>query len=379
MSYHFLPRHGGIVLHSVTNLKYLFLIVIYMTLVASFSGVRGIFDESLTEDVALKYGFSFLSVMKKKHGKKLKLVIGNDTRLSHAILKKALITTFDCEIIDIGVASTPMVEFCVRHFKANGGVVITASHNEPMWNGFKFLDSDGAVLSVDDMNQVIAVYESLKGLSKDDLFKNHVYTESDPKDFLEKNVSEQFEESNAAYIDYVLSFLSEKEKEQIATAHLSVLLDPNGGTGTIAKPVLEILGVKVHSINTEHAVFNRLIEPNEDSLVYLTNDVRDKGYAFAAGFDCDADRVEVVTAHGLLSGNHLLALIADDVLSHTESKCIVVNNATSLMVRDIATKHGAAYHEVEVGETNVVSKMYELDAAIGGEGSSSGVIIPPSR
>jgi phosphomannomutase len=129
----------------------------------------------------------------------------------------------------------------------------------------------------------------------------------------------------------------------------------------------------------EHGIFNRTIEPDEESLIYLANEVRDKNYDFAAGVDCDADRVEVMTSKGLVSGNQLLALIADEILKSAKNKVIVVNDATSGIVKDIAKKHNAEYIETQVGEINVVDNMYKSKALIGGEGSSSGIIIPNSR
>ncbi|MFH0867947.1 MAG: hypothetical protein V1831_01420, partial [Candidatus Woesearchaeota archaeon] len=165
----------------------------------------------------------------------------------------------------------------------------------------------------------------------------------------------------------------------IKHSKLKVLIDPNGGTGIIAKPVLEKLSVQVHGISMKHGIFNRVIEPTEDSLLYLSNEVRDKKYDFAAGFDCDADRVEIMTSKGLVSGNHLLALIADEILKNAKNKVIVVNDATSLVVRETAKKCNAKYVETQVGEINVVDKMYELKAPVGGEGSSSGIVIPGSR
>src|SRR3989338_4117167 len=113
-----------------------------MPLVESFSGIRGIYDDSLNEQIAARYAYSYISLLKNKINKKIKnnsnlnnenklrIVIGTDTRLSKDILKDAVIEALDCKIIDIGTASTPMVEFAVRHFKANGGIIITASHNE---------------------------------------------------------------------------------------------------------------------------------------------------------------------------------------------------------------------------------------------------------
>lgn len=351
-----------------------------MPLVESFSGIRGIYDNGLNEKVAARYAYSYLFLLKNKYkNKKLKIVIGTDTRPSKDILKNAVIESLDCDIIDIGIASTPMTEFAVRYFNVDGGIIITASHNEPYWNGFKFLDKDGAVLRPKDMEKVIKKYNNIKKLNDENFLSKHIYKNQDSKKIIIKKIIKKYNEINKAYSDYVLSFLSKEDKDKIKNSKLKIIIDPNGGTGIIAKPILEKLGVKVHGTNMQHGVFNRTIEPTEDSLFYLSNDVRDKKYDFAAGFDCDADRVEVVTSKGLVSGNQLLALIADEILKNAKNKAIAVNDATSLTVRDTAKKHKAKYIETQVGEINVVDKIYELKAPVGGEGSSSGVIIPPSR
>jgi phosphomannomutase len=342
----------------------------------TFSGIRGVYDDGLDEQVALRYSYSYLSFLKNKNNKKIKIVIGTDTRPSRKILKNAVIESLDCEVIDLGIASTPMVEFCVRHYKASGGIIITASHNEPYWNGFKFLDKDGGILKAEDMDKIIKLYSKIKKLSNEKFSKNYLYKNFNLKS---RTIQKKYDESNKEYVDYVLSFLSKNEKQQIRNSGLKVIIDPNGGAGVIARPVLEKLKVNVKGLNMKYGSFNRAVEPNEDSLFYLSNEVRIRNYDFAAGFDCDADRIEIVTRKGMVSGNELLAMIADNILSKAKNKTIVVNNATSLMVREIAKKHNAKYVETEVGETNVVSAMYRLKASIGGEGSSGGIIIPDSR
>ena len=192
-------------------------------------------------------------------------------------------------------------------------------------------------------------------------------------------LGEKYDEINREYSHYVLNFISKQDKEKIKNAKLKVIIDPNGGTGISAREILEKLNVKVHGINMGHGIFNRLVEPNEDSLIYLSNEVREKNYDFAAGFDCDADRVEIVTKKGIVSGNKLLALVADDILKNAKNRAVVVNDATSLVAREIAKRHKAKYFETQVGEINVIDKMYAVKAPVGGEGSSSGVIIPDSR
>ncbi|MCH8004203.1 MAG: hypothetical protein IH934_06260 [Nanoarchaeota archaeon] len=349
-----------------------------MPLVESFSGIRGIYDDGLNKQVAARYAFSYLSLLKNKN-KNIKIVIGNDTRPSKDILKNAVIEVLDCDIIDLGIASTPMTEFAVRHFKANGGIIITASHNEPYWNGFKFLDKDGAVLRPKDMDWVIKKYNEIKKLDNETFLNKHLYKNKNPGKIKIKKIINKYDEINNTYSNYILNFLSKEDKYKIKNSKLKIILDPNGGTGIIAKKILESLNVKVHGINMKYGIFNHIIEPNEDSLLYLTNDVREKKYDFAAGFDCDADRVEVITSKGLVSGNKLLALIADEILSKAKNKIIVVNDATSSVVKEISEKYSAKYIETGVGEINVVDKIYELKAPLGGEGSSSGIIIPPSK
>lgn len=372
-----------------------------MPLVESISGIRGIYDDGLDEAIAERYTYSYISLLKHKYPNKihenrrfsgrrkskafsseLNIVIGTDTRPSKDIIKNAVIGILDCDIIDLGIASTPMVEFAVRHFKADGGIIITASHNEPYWNGFKFLDKDGAVLRPKDMEAVIKSYNKIKSLKNEYFLSSHIYKNSSQKNIEIKKIYKKYNEISNAYSNYALGFLSNEEKNKIKNSKLKIIIDPNGGAGTIAKEILEKIKVNARGINMNPGIFNRLVEPNEDSLFYLANEVREKKFGFAAGFDCDADRVEFVTEKGIVSGNNILALIADDILKNTKNpknKVIVVNDATSNVVKDIAKKHNAKYIETGVGEINVVDKMYSLNAPIGGEGSSSGTIIPPSR
>jgi len=251
-----------------------------MPLVESSSGIRGIFDKDLTGQVAARYVYSYLSLLKDK--KNLKIVVGTDTRPSKDILKDTVIEVLDCEIIDVGIASTPMTEFAVRHFKASGGIIITASHNEPYWNGFKFLDKDGMVLNAKDMEKVIENYTNIKKLDDETFLSKHIYKNENKK--ITKKVYKKYNEINNAYANYVLNFLTEEDKANIKNSKLKIIIDPNGGTGIIAKQILEKLGVKVYGVNMKHGIFNHVVEPGEDSLLYLMNQVKSKKYDFAAGF-----------------------------------------------------------------------------------------------
>ena len=265
----------------------------------------------------------------------------------------------DCEIIDIGVAATPLVENVVRAFKADGGIIITASHNEPEFNGLKFLDSSGAVLNPEDSEFVI---KRVHGISNID-FEN-----------FERKIVEKEREAVEEYKSFLREILKTDKIDSV-----KVLVDVNGGTGFVAKEIFEEYGVDSCFINIKVGEFERLVEPNENSLGYLQSKMQEKDCDFAVGFDCDADRVEILLKNGkLVSGNQILALIAEQILSDAEKK-IVVNDATSYVVKEVVQKHGAEFIEVEVGETNVVNKMIEANSKIGGEGSNGGVIIAPSR
>ncbi|MBL7054354.1 hypothetical protein ISS05_01195 [Candidatus Woesearchaeota archaeon] len=345
-------------------------------LVESFSGIRGIFGETLTEEVAEKYAYCYVSFLRKKY-KAPVIVIGTDTRPSSELLKNTLIEAINTDIIDIGIAPTAAVEFAVRNFKANGGIIITASHNEPYWNGFKFLNKDGSILKEKDMDKIIEEYQKVKNMSLDDFFAKYSYK---GKKIKIKKIIRKHDELIKAYSDFILKFLDKQDIQKIKNSKIKVILDPNGGTGIIAKYILEKAGVEAIGINMNCSIFNRKVEPDEDSLFYLGNIIRENNADIGAGFDCDADRLQMMLPNNqLVSGHYLLALIANEMFRQGKKKVIVTNDATSGIVKKVAEKHKAKLIEVEVGETNVIEGMKKHKAVIGGEGSSGGVIIEPSK
>ncbi len=339
-----------------------------MALVKSFSGIRGIYGKELTESTAIKYAYSYCSFLQNKAKKKNPLVvIGTDTRPSGNKISDAILGILDCSFVDVGIAPTPAIEFAVRHFNADGGIIVTASHNEPYYNGFKFLSASGAILGEKEMLAVIEGSKYLKNFHR----------------IQERRIFEGNTEAIKNYYKFLLGIIGRENAERIKNSGQSVIIDPNGGTGAIAKKLLEQAGVKVTGVNMPYGEFNRKVEPNEDSLFYLKNVIEENKSDFAAGFDCDADRVEILMENGqLLSGNNILALLVDEALSNAKNpqrESVVVNDATSNVVRDVVNKFGARLREVEAGEANVVSQMDGCKAIIGGEGSSGGVIIPPSK
>src|SRR3989344_1609066 len=339
-----------------------------MPLVESFSGIRGIYGKDPNESIAVRYAYSYLSFLRNKTKKKTPIiVIGMDTRHSGPKLKEAIIGILDCNFIDIGIAPTPMVEFAVRHFNADGGIIITASHNEPHWNGFKFLAEDGAVLNEKDMHSVIKNTKSFRDFHK----------------VQERKILEKNSEAVKKYTEFIFEIIGNENLKKIRNSKQKIVIDPNGGAGAIEKKILESAGVEVIGVNMPYGEFKRQVEPTEDAMVYLKNVIDENHADFAAGFDCDADRVEILMkGRQLLSGNNILALVVYDLLSknkNPKSQTVVVNDATSNVVRDVAEKFGAKIKEVEVGETNVVEEMKKSKSAVGGEGSSGGAMIWPSR
>lgn len=341
-----------------------------MALIQSFSGVRGIYDKDLTNSVAVKCVYAYHSFLKDKTKKNNPIVvIGMDTRPSGVKLSDTIMGLLDCNFIDVGIAPTPAIEFAVRHFNADGGIIITASHNEPYWNGFKFLNNDGSILNEKDMNLVINDFKSGS-------FKNFHRIQ-------DRKISEKNSETIKEYTKFILSIIGRDNVKKVNDSKQKIVIDPNGGTGAIVKKILEQIGVETISVNMEYGEFNRLIEPTEDSLIYLKNIIDEHKADFAAGFDCDADRVGILLRNGqLLSGDYILALVVYEILSKARNSArqiVVVNDATSNVVRDTVQSFGSKIKEVEVGETNVIEEMHKSKAVIGGEGSSGGAIILPSK
>ncbi len=343
-------------------------------LVESFSGIRGLVKEDLTDEVIKNYVLSYSNFIKKTGNK---IVIGMDTRPSSKEIKELMKKTFleqGIDVIDAGYNTTPAIQNAVRHFKLDGGVMITASHNEPEWNGWKFMRKTGSVLFPDEIKEVI---------------ENSKNPASNPKE--KGTVIEKEKEVIDSYIQFVLDSVGQEGVEAIKKAKLKIVVDPNGGAAAVLlKELSEKLGLETAYKNMELGVFNRLIEPTQESLAYLAEEVEKENADLGAGWDCDGDRVEIVLPDNseftkingrMLSGQYILALLTDTILSESkeQDKIVVTNDATSNLITEIAEKYNAKVVEVETGEINVVKKMEELNSIVGGEGSSSGGIVPPSK
>lgn len=344
-------------------------------LVESFSGIRGIYGKGITKNLLKKYLFSYFEIFPKA---KEKFLIANDTRPSSPLLKKTAIEYLEQagvkEVFDAGIAPVQVAEYAVSFLHANGGLYISASHNEPEYNGFKFLGSDGAILRPKEAEKLIS------------LANNRNYASEENKESSSFIVKEISQLAVVWYIDYVLEKAGKEAVEKIKKARFRILVDPNGGSAiAILEKLFQRLQVKAEIINNELGKFNRLIEPNAESLEPLAELLKKASFSFAAGFDADADRMELVIKPfrhpagdilgPVLRSYYVLALAMESFLQGAEIKIAVNVDASSYALRDVLQKYGVIVKEVEVGEVNVVEGMEKEGALIGGEGSSSGGVI----
>ena len=347
-------------------------------LVESFSGIRGIYGQSLTDKIAQEYAEVYAQYLTDKHAGKIKVVIGRDTRKSGERLKKIFTEFFlNCGyiVIDAGVTSTPTIEFAVRHYKARGGIIITASHNEPEFNGWKLLGSDSAILNQKEIGKII---EQVHSQTKINLPKRKGV------------ILHKQDEIQDLYVNDILKIIGRGAVKKIRQKNYKILADPNGGpVKKILEKLFEKLGVELVGVNMRPGVFIRKIEPNTETLEYLIPIITNAQADFGFGLDGDADRMEMilpngskyVASHGnMVSGNEMAALGIESVLLNKRlGQKIVINNCTANLIYELAKKYQARVKEVDVGETNVVSKMAEIKSVVAGEGSNGGLIIYPAK
>ncbi len=329
-----------------------------MSLIFTPLGIRGVFGESLTVGDVLKLSNIFGDHL----GEGSTVVVGRDTRDSGPAVEKAVVSgllSAGVHVINLGVAPTPMIEWAVDRLEADGGVIISASHNPPEWNALKLVGERGVLLHPDEM-------EALK----------EKFSKGEPKTVPWNKVG-SYREVNLVD-EYISEIESLVDGDRIRDAGFKVVLDLNGGAGAIVTPyLLHRLGVKVISLNSAPGIFVREMEPRPDTLGDLASTVKavraDVGFAH----DTDADRLTLVTEWGeILTEDITLALVVDYLLQKEGGGSLVVNVASSKMFDDIASSRGATVYRTPVGEAYVAHKMLEVNATVGGEGSCGGVIYP---
>ncbi len=343
-----------------------------MTLIKSISGIRGTIGgptgDTLNPLDIVKFTTAYATFIRRS-GKSSagKIVVGRDARISGEMVKNVVCGTLmgmGYDVLNIGLATTPTTELAVRMSGADGGIIITASHNPRQWNALKLLNNEGEFLTAADGAQVldIAAREDFEYADVDHL--GH-YTEDSSFD--------------DRHIDSVLA-LKLVDAEAIRQAHFNVCVDSINSVGGIILPrLLEELGVSYKFLNAEaNGDFAHNPEPLEKNLQGIMDEMKTGKYHLGIVVDPDVDRLAFICEDGRMFGEeYTLVSVADYVLSQTPGNT-VSNLSSTRALRDVTEKYGGSYTAAAVGEVNVTTKMKEVNAVIGGEGNG-GVIYPESH
>jgi phosphomannomutase len=343
-----------------------------MALIKSISGIRGTIGgkpgEGLSPLDIVKFTAAYASWAKSSLKKeKLTIVIGRDARLSGEMVGSLVISTLNgmgCDVVNIGLATTPTTEIAVTEEKADGGIIITASHNPKQWNALKLLNNQGEFLSAADGEKVLAI------AGKEDF------------DFagVDKLGNTIFKNYTSTHIEKVKR-LKLVDVEAIRKARFKIAIDAvNSVGGTVIPKLLKELGVEeVVKINCEPTGnFAHTPEPIPENLTETARIIKDSGVDVGFVVDPDVDRLAIINEDGtMFNEEYTLVAVADYVLSQTPGNT-VSNLSSSRALCDVTWKYGKTYSAAAVGEVNVVSKMKETKAVIGGEGNG-GVIYPASH
>jgi len=342
-----------------------------MTLIKSISGIRGTIGgkpgESLTPVDIVKFTAAFGKYITAKSTNK-KIVIGRDARISGEMVSNIVIGTLQSigiDVVDLGLSTTPTVELAVPKEQADGGIILTASHNPSEWNALKLLNGKGEFINDREGKEVLALADELN-FDFVDVHNLGKLTKNDS--YLEKHIEEVLE-------------LALVDKDAIAKADFSIVLDAVNSTGgTFVPALLRALGVNtIYELYCEpNGQFPHNPEPLAENLTDLSKMVRERKADLGIAVDPDVDRLCFVMENGEMFGEeYTLVAVADYILQHTKGNA-VSNLSSTRALRDITEKHGGTYYAAAVGEVNVVTKMKEVDAVIGGEGNG-GVIYPATH
>ena len=357
-----------------------------MTLIKSISGIRGTIGgtigENLTPVDVVRFTTAFATFLLEKKelavssqsdnnnpqeadSSRMRMVVGRDARISGDIVNRLVCSTLQSmgiDVIDLGLSTTPTTEMAVVQQHADGGIIITASHNPMQWNALKLLNSTGEFVSGEEAKRIVELTESDE-LNYATIDKLGSYT-------LYKSAIED-------HVEAVLN-LPLVDKNAITKANFKVILDTVNSTGALALPVLlKALGVNdVTVLNGEmNGVFAHNPEPIPENLAGICNAMNRSNYDVGFVVDPDVDRLAIVMENGtLFNEENTLVAVADYVLQHTPGNT-VSNLSSSRALKDVSDKYGVTYTPSAVGEVNVVEMMKKTNAMIGGEGNG-GVIYP---
>lgn len=341
-----------------------------MALIKSISGIRGTIGgqvgDALTPVDTVKFAAAFGSYIKKNKGTDTKVVIGRDARVSGPMISKLVSATLQglgIDVVDTELATTPTVELAVVEEEADGGIIITASHNPGQWNALKLLDEAGEFLSAEAGAEILKIAEA-SGFEF--ATGNKLGSYAVVNDYTQK------------HIEKILA-LPEVDAEAIGQRNFKIAIDCINSVGGIAVPMLlEALGVKhVEKFYCEPTgAFQRNPEPLPENLNHICSKIEHGFYDLGIVVDPDVDRLVLIQENGLPFGEeYTLVAVADYILGLYGGGNTVSNLSSSQALQDITEKHGGKYSASAVGEVNVVKTMKQTDAIIGGEGNG-GVILP---
>lgn len=341
-----------------------------MSLIKSISGIRGTIggapDDNLTPIDAVKFAAAYGTWLKKHIYKtRVKVVVGRDARISGEMVQNLVQYTLvglGIDVVDIGLSTTPTVEVAVTMEQADGGIILTASHNPKQWNALKLLNNKGEFLNAQEGEEILHIAAA----------NEFTFAEVDALGHITHN-----DTYIQRHIDAVLSLLPLATLEAIRKRKFKVAVDAVNSTGGIAIPLLlERLGAEVVPLYCEpNGQFPHNPEPLKEHLADICAKVVEAKADLGVVVDPDVDRLALITEEGEMFGEeYTLVACADYYLSKKKGN-VVSNLSSSRALRDIAEKHGVEYAAAAVGEVNVVTKMKEVNAVIGGEGNG-GVIFP---
>jgi len=341
-----------------------------MTLIKSISGIRGTIGnkpgENLTPIDIAKFTAAFAAfIINNQPGKKLKFVVGRDARISGPMVESIVISTLSgmgIDVINTGLSTTPTVEMAVMNLNADGGIIITASHNPKQWNALKLLNGKGEFISGAEGEEV------LKLAKNEDI------------DFCEVDDLGSITENTTTIDEHIKEIIGLKlvDKDLIRSARFKVAIDAVNSTGGISiPPLLKALGVDdtVELYCDPTGEFPHNPEPLAENLTEICKVVKTEKADIGVVVDPDVDRLALVMENGELFGEEYTLVAVADYILRSEKGNAVSNLSSTKALRDVTEKAGGIYTASAVGEVNVVTKMKEMNAVIGGEGNG-GVIYP---
>jgi phosphomannomutase len=340
-----------------------------MPLIKSISGIRGTIGgkpgDTLSPLDVVKFTAAYGTWLLQQKHKSKKVIVGRDGRISGEMVQRLVVSTLNAvglDVIDVGLSTTPTVEMAVKFEHAAGGIILTASHNPKEWNALKLLNHEGEFISGEEGTKILQLAEKEDfNFASVDKLGSHTLNDT----LLEKHID--------SIVNYPLVDVAAIKKQKF-----KIVVDAINSSGAIAVPqLLRALGVKDIVVLNEEITgrFAHNPEPLPQHLTELANEVNKQKAHLGIAVDPDVDRLCFVCEDGSMFGEeYTLVAVADYVLQHRKGNT-VSNMSSTKALKDVTVKHGGEYSPSAVGEVNVVTKMKEVNAVIGGEGNG-GIIVP---